>query len=79
MQAIANHRFAVLKQLTEEHEQNRIDPHLSNKECVLCDLQRVKFILEDMLHNEEFITYDKEINGKNMYNIESLIRKIDKI
>lgn len=52
-------------------------PHLLNTDCILFDIHRVKYILEDMWKNEEFANYDKEINGQHVKQIEELISTIN--
>lgn len=52
-------------------------PHWLNKDCIQFDIHRVKYILEDMLKNEEFANYNEEVNGQHIKQIEELIGTIN--
>jgi hypothetical protein len=53
--------------------------HWSKEDCLLFDIQRGKFVLEDMKKMQEFEKYDNEINDTVLRNVIKLVAELDLI
>jgi hypothetical protein len=51
--------------------------HWSKEDCLLFDIQRGKFVLEDMKKMQEFEKYDNEINDTVLRNVIKLVAELD--